>query len=292
MQSMLPFLALALALLVACSSSKDDSSAAPPEAPSTRTVISVSGYFGGDVHLYDEHGEPIGVLEGVDGAQTVVLSPDGELVVCAEGLNQVLRYDATTFAPLGVLVDGSAGFDGPTAAVYGPDGRLYVASFNDDRVVRFEADGTYVDDVLSAGEGGLDGPDIGMAFGPDGALYVPSWYTGAVLAYAAGELTTVIGADEPWSDPRGIAWDADGAMLVAMNGEGEVVRVQAGISTLLEQRRAAGLAVLGDLLLVGSDASDKVEAFDLMTGVSAGVFVDDDAIDGATAISVMALPVP
>lgn len=281
-------------LLLACASeppAHTDSPDPVDTASPTRTVIALSGYFSGEIRLYDIDGAPIGVLAGVDGAQTVVLSPDGELVACAEMLDQLLRFDARTFEPLGVLVDGSAGFDGPTAAIYGPDGRLYVASFEDDRVVRLEADGTYVDDAVQAGAGGLDGPDIGLAFGPDGALYVPSWYNGAVVSYVDGVPSPVIAQDSGWSGPRGLAWDG-ASLLVAMAGSNAVVRAGDEVTTFIEPRGPAGIAILEDRLLVGSEATDKVQAWNLATGELEGVFVDDDAIEGITAIAVLELPVP
>lgn len=273
-------------LLLACTAPPDDTFA--DTTPTTRTVIAVSSYFAGVIHLYDADGQPLSTLDGLDGAQTVTLSPSGELVACAEGLNELHRFDARTFAPLGVLAD--TGFDGPTAATFGPDGRLYVASFNDDRVARLEADGTYVDDAVPGGLGGLDGPDIGMTFGPDGALYVPSWYDGAVYAYTDGAPSTVV-ASGTWSGPRGLAWEG-GELLAAMNGDGVILRVGAATSTALEPRRPDGIAWLGDRLLVASGATNKVTAWDLATGTNDGVFIDDPAIDGATAVAVLELPAP
>lgn len=277
--------------LLACSA-EPGTTDSKVEAPATRTVLALSAYFGGDIHLYDPDGLPLGVLDGVDGAQTLVLSPDGELIAAAEELNQLLRFDARTFAPLGVLVDGAdAGFNGPTAAIYGPDGRLYVASFDDDRVVRLEADGAYVDDVVEAGAGGLDGPDIGLAFGPDGALYVPSWYNGAVYAWQDGVVRDVVPADSGWSGPRGIVWDAD-TPLIAMNGSDAVVRGGDAPEVYIEPRRPDGLAILGDQLLVASGGTNKVQAWDLATGTLEGVLINDPEVDGATVIAVLELPVP
>lgn len=284
-----------LALLAACTGHPDDSvpSDSPPvdSGVATRTVITLSSYFGGAVFLYDEEGAPLGVIEGVDGAQTVVLSPSGELVVCAEQLNQVLRFDPATFELLGVLVEGDGLVDGPTAAVFGPGGDLYVASFEDDRVARFTSEGAYVEDAVVAGAGGLDGPDIGLSFGPDGALYVPSWYNGAVLAYSGGVATEVVAAGSGWSGPRALAWH-DGTLLVAMSGDNAVVRVDAGVTAFVEPRRPAGLAILGDQLLVSSEANDKVQAYDIASGELVGELIDDEAVDGATAISVLQLPLP
>ena len=165
-----------------------------------------------------------------------------------------------------------------------------MASFADARVVRLEADGTYVDDAVTAGQGGLDGPDIGMRFGPDGDLYVPSWYDGAVYAYGDDSRTVV--APGTWSGPRGIVWDDAGALLVAMNGDSAVLRVDGDATAVLEPRRPDGIAWLGDRLLVASGATNKVQAWDSAAGTLDGVLLDDPAIDGATSISVLELPVP
>ncbi|MES2642365.1 MAG: hypothetical protein V4850_22975 [Myxococcota bacterium] len=278
-----------LLLLLACSPDAAPPTSPPPSSPEPRTIVAVSGYTSGDIHLYDTAGVALGVLAGVDGAQTVVVSPEGELVACAEKLDQVLRFDAETFEPLGVLVDGSAGFDGPTAAIYGPDGRLYVASFEDDRVARFEADGTYVDDAVPAGAGGLDGPDIGMAFGPDGALVIPSWYNGSVLSYADGIATALVTPEDGWEGPRALAWNA-GSLLVSMNGSNAVVRVGDGVSLFIEPRGPTGMAILGDRLLVASGATDKVLAWNLASGEPEGVFLPADGVVGASALAVLELP--
>lgn len=257
------------------------------------TVMAVSGYWGGDVHLYERDGAPLGVLSGVDGAQTVVLAPSGELVACAEVRNEILRFDAVNYAPLAPLVDAdaaaAAGLAGPTAAVFGPDGNLYVASFDDDRVLRFGPDGTFVDTFVDSGAGGLHGPDIGMAFGPDGDLYVPGWSSASVHRYDAAtglSLGAVVGPEAGLVAPRGLAWDGDGRMYVSDNAANLVLRVDptGAAETFYTQRRVTGLWFDDGELLVGSDRGDAVTAVDPATGASLGVLVPASDIDGTTAI--------
>lgn len=283
-------------------SDTSDTSGDDTGGPATRVVLAVSGYFSDAVYLYDRDGTPLGSIPEVDGAQTVVLAPDGTLVACAEERNEVWRVDPLTFAVLGPLIDAeaaaAAGLDGPTAAVFGPDGDLFVGSFGDDRVLRFGPDGTFEGAFVDAGAGGLDGPDIGLAFGPDGHLYVPSWSTGSVLRFdgaTGASLGAVVGPEHGLVAPRGLAWDADGALLVASSGSDAILRVDPADGTVtpaLASREPQGIVRDGGELLVAEAQMDKVRAYDLTTGEAVGTVVDDPAIEGITSLSLLTLPAP
>ncbi|MEK7403890.1 MAG: hypothetical protein AAB225_02160 [Acidobacteriota bacterium] len=111
----------------------------------------------------------------------------GDLLVGSYNGNQILRFNETTGAFLGVFASGG-GLDGPTAMTFGPDGNLYVASFQNDRILRYNGiTGAFMGEFVTAGLGRLTRP-VGMAFGRDGKLYVTStgWdegLTGHVLRY-------------------------------------------------------------------------------------------------------------
>jgi hypothetical protein len=155
----------------------------------------VSGFESDALHVYrGSDGRHRLTLPGVDGAQCTLFGPDGDLYVCAEQVDQVLRFDGDTLAPLGVFVgddpltpgDENGPLNGPTAASFGPDGQLYVASFENDRILRYDgASGAYLGEFVSARLGGLDGPDAGTKWGPDGLLYVPSFWNDRILRYDA-----------------------------------------------------------------------------------------------------------
>jgi hypothetical protein len=50
------------------------------------------------------------------------------------------------------------------------------------------------------------------------------------------------------------------------------------------------MAILGDRLLVASQATDKVQAWNLGTGELEGVFLPADGVVGASALAVLQLP--
>jgi hypothetical protein len=84
--------------------------------------------------------------------------------------DQVLRYDGTTGAYLGVFASGSM-LDGPQGIEVGPDGNVYVASEYSNNVTKWAPDGTYLGEFIAPGTGGLMG-EMDLEFGPDGNLYV------------------------------------------------------------------------------------------------------------------------
>jgi DNA-binding beta-propeller fold protein YncE len=105
---------------------------------------------------------------------------DGNLYVVSNASDQVLRFDGTTGAPLGVFA--SAGLDTPCDLAFGPDGDLYVTSRDTGSVLRYAgATGALLGTFTSGAA--LNSP-IGLAFGPDGNLYVSSLTDHQVLRYA------------------------------------------------------------------------------------------------------------
>jgi hypothetical protein len=90
-----------------------------------------------------------------------------DLLVGSGSTNQILHYDATTGAFLGVFASGG-GLSQPTAHVVGSGGHLYVSSGLTDNVLRYDgATGAFLG-VFASG-GGLNNPQ-GLIFGPDGNL--------------------------------------------------------------------------------------------------------------------------
>jgi DNA-binding beta-propeller fold protein YncE len=136
----------------------------------------------------------------------IVFGPDGDLYVSAFNEDnpldgQVLRFDPTSGAFLGVVVNGNAGtsiadpcgcdLNRPEGLVFGPDQRLYVTSFranaNDtDKIEIFDVSngtGTFVDQILLDQVGQPRAFAQALEFGPGGLLYVPITSTGEVRRY-------------------------------------------------------------------------------------------------------------
>src|SRR5262249_24832878 len=101
--------------------------------------------------------------------------------------NDVLRYDSTTGAFLGVFADSGQLTD-PRGVVFGPDGNLYVADGDGPgQVLRFQGPdgmnpGAFINTFVPLGSGGLSHPS-GMLFGPDGNLYIIATDQSEVLRF-------------------------------------------------------------------------------------------------------------
>lgn len=102
---------------------------------------------------------------GLTTPRALLFGPDGNLNVSSFATDNVIRYNGTTGAFLGIAATGS-GLDGPEGLRFGPDGNLYVASFLPDNVPRYNGTtGTFLG--IFASGGGLDNP-ARMVFQPGG----------------------------------------------------------------------------------------------------------------------------
>ena len=111
---------------------------------------------------------------GLSGATSLVFGPDGNLYVTSRLTDQVLRYNGTTGAFLGVFATG--GNNGPQDLAFGPDGNLYVLDDGNRQVLRFNGVTGQFLNVFASGDFGTDG--IKLVFGPDRNLYVTSGFRG------------------------------------------------------------------------------------------------------------------
>ena len=267
----------------------------------------VSGYHSDSVHRYDlRSSDPMGDLGAVPGAQSATLGPDGLLYVCAEKVNQVMRFRGTRFIDVFVgddpatPVNETGGLNGPTAAIFGPDGNLYVASFNNDAVLRYDGfTGAFMNAFITSGRGGLDGPDAGMTFGPDGHLYVPSFNSSDVIKYN-GTFGWNLGKFIPalrggLRNPRMLLFQPDGSLFVSGWANNRISRYSASgdfIEHIAVMSRPTGFAIspYDGLLYITSDQTDRVRRFNLLTRQFVDTFIPDGSggLSGATFITFVA----
>lgn len=269
-----------------------------PNATVGQTLL-VSGYNNDAVLLFDSHtGQSLGALPGVPGAQSVRYGPDGHLYVCAEKVNQVVRFDGQSLAPLGPFVfddlntpqDETGGLTAPTCAAFGPDGDLYVGSFDGDDIRKYDGQtGAYLGIFVPAGLGNLNGPDAGMVFGPDGDLYVPSFWSNRIIRYD-GETGALIGMfagpTQGVSRPRMLRFRSDGVLFVTSWGNGRILRFTpdgTSLGTFAFVGTPTGLVfdpANGDVL-VTSDNTNTVRRFS-KDGAAKGTIVAAGVLQGGT----------
>ena len=109
----------------------------------------------------------------------MAFGPSGDLFVDSFSTNQVLRFNGTTGASMGVFA--STGLNQPYGMCFGPDGNLYVANIGTNSISRYNGTtGAFLGTFASGG--GLSDP-TGILFAPDGNLLVSSALTNQILRY-------------------------------------------------------------------------------------------------------------
>ena len=142
----------------------------------------------------------------------------GYMYVASEYTNQVLQYNATTGAYLGVFVTaGSGGISGPYGMTFGPDGNLYVSGRNSNNVVEYNGTtGALIGTFVAAGSGGLNLPEgidvrsqrglpVRGEFGRPNEVLKYNAKTGAYVGVAASAGVT---------RPTDVKFGADGLLYV------------------------------------------------------------------------------
>src|SRR5262249_8993235 len=74
---------------------------------------------------------------GLDSPQGLTIGPDGNVYVSSRGTNSIMRFDASSGAPLpsqgntgaDFVPAGRGGLSLPQSSSFGPDGNFYVASY-------------------------------------------------------------------------------------------------------------------------------------------------------------------
>ena len=116
--------------------------------------------YNGITGAYMDDFVPVG-SGGLRGVEGLVFGADGNLYVTSRITNQVLSYDGSTGAFLGVFATG--GQNGPIDLVFGPDGNLYVLNSPglNLEVLRFDGvTGAFIDVFIPVFSGGTDGSSL------------------------------------------------------------------------------------------------------------------------------------
>jgi 6-phosphogluconolactonase (cycloisomerase 2 family) len=193
----------------------------------------------GELTFVEVHKDGDPGVDGLDGIQSLAVSPDGSHVYTAAQVAHavaIFSRDAGTgrLSYVGVVKDSDPGVDGLNGAywvAFGPDGsHVYVAGYYDDAVTLFNRNGgtgalSHVETVRD-GDPGIDGLNgaSAVALSPDGAhVYVAGRNDDAVAIFSrdagTGALSYVGMAQDGVGDVDGL----NGARAVAVSPDGRYV---------------------------------------------------------------------
>jgi len=210
-----------------------------------------------------------------------------DLLVSSNDTNEVLRYDGTTGAFVGVFASGG-GLDGPVDLVFGPDDNLYVASETTNNVKRFNGTtGVFMDDFVTTNTAALLLP-YGLVFGPDHNLYVSSnFFRQSVFRYDGSTGALIDSFAAVGDDPTGIAFGpVDGNLYVGSQADNSIKRFNGATGDFIDVFASTGLSGPRGLvfgpdghLYVSSFENDRIIKYDGTTGASLGVFASGIELD-------------
>jgi 6-phosphogluconolactonase (cycloisomerase 2 family) len=195
----------------------------------------------GALTFVEAHYDDTGGVDGLNGGQSVAVSPDGGHVYVAAPTDYAVAVfsrdgstGALTFVEMQQDGDGDVdGLGGAYSVAFSPDGsHVYVAGINDDAVAVFSRDGstgalTFVEVVKDTdiGVDGLDGANS-VAVSPDGGhLYVAGRNDDAVAVFSRDGATGALTFVEVVKDTDAGVDGLNGARSVVVSPDGSRVFV-------------------------------------------------------------------
>jgi streptogramin lyase len=219
----------------------------------TNQILEYNGSTGAFIATFVSAG-----LGGLSAPAGITFGSDGNLYACSDNTHQILRYSGPLNANPGTadpasgqsgatfVPASSGGLFQPVRAIFGPDGNLYVVGGQTDGVLRYNGTtgafiNTFVPDTL--------GKVIGrsMAFDQEGRLYVAD-FSGDVHRYdssgnSLGDLLVDTVNQVTLNKPKGMAFDAQGNLLVSCRDNNTIVRYDRGVVVTLSAASSTPVSV-------------------------------------------------
>jgi LSD1 subclass zinc finger protein len=191
----------------------------------------------GTVSIHDPSGKLLGSLDGVDGANALTFSPDGNLYLITSG-DQVKRYDAggnvTLTIPQAFQSVLGMGESNPSIAVDGL-GNIYIVGDYNNTVLKYSPDGKYLDRF--GGTAPNHGPVVpgtvftasGITVDGYGRVFVSDWNTDIQVFDTNGAFLKSIEADTLGYDASifGMAGNGRDTLYLALGDQIMEVKIQA-----------------------------------------------------------------
>ncbi len=193
------------------------------------------------------------------------IGPDGDYYVGGYATGEVVRYDGTTGARKAVVVaSGAAGLQGlDNGLAFGPDGKLYIPGYDSSSFARYDPATGQTSSWIAAGAGGLTNTRA-VVFEPGGeTALVSSERSQQILRYRVADGSFVGEFSRPGGRPTGMHYTGAGELLVAMESQNRVVRLNAATGAVLGNLvapNAGGLRGATWVLVVSQRADPVVRA--------------------------------
>jgi streptogramin lyase len=206
----------------------------------TNQVLEYNGTTGAFISAFVSAGSG-----GLSAPAGITFGPDGNLYVCnGSNTHEILRYSGPLNANPGsadpasgqsgavFVAPQSGGLFQPVRAIFGPDGNLYAVGGQTDGVLRYNGTtGAFIDTFVPDTLGKVEGRS--MAFDQEGRLYVAD-FSGGVHRYDAqgnslGDLLVDTVNQVSLNKPKGMAFDAQGNLLISCRDNNTIVRYDRGV---------------------------------------------------------------
>ncbi len=219
----------------------------------TNQVLRYNGSTGAFLGVFISAGS------GLNGPWGPTFGPDGNLYVSNNTDNSIVRYKGSLSANPGspfpangqtgaiFVTPRSGDLLQPQNSAFGPDGNLYVIGGQTIGVLRYSGlTGAFMGQFVSPPEGGLT-EGRSLAFDQEGRLYVADFLCNVhrydTNGNSIGDLLADAVSAKKLAKPLGMAFDAQGALLISVRDSNTILRYDTGVVVSLSSSSSTPVSV-------------------------------------------------